>query len=102
MGAGDPDRMRVEVDPPQECGCPRGRDGRRPPWRGAGGQGCAPALQKALEYALDAIAAAEDNGGNVGHRAPLMGKQDALRAASEFGLGRRLVQLSEFGHLGVG
>ena len=72
MGTGDPDCRRVEVDHPQEFGFPRGCYGQRPPWRGAGWQGCDPALQKALEDALDGIAAAEDHRGNVGHRAPLM------------------------------
>jgi hypothetical protein len=92
--------MRVEVDHPQEFGFPRERHGRRPPWRCAGRQGRNPAPQKALEYALDGIAAAEDNRGNVGYRAPLMGKQDNLRAESELGIGRCIVQLAEFGHLG--
>src|SRR5919197_4678728 len=102
MGTADPDRMRVEVDHPQEFGFPRGRHGRRPPWGYAGWQGRNPALQKALEHALDGIAAAEDNRGNVGYRAPLMGKQDNLRTESELGMGRCIVQLSEFGHLGGG
>jgi hypothetical protein len=59
-------------------------------------------LQKALEHALDGIAAAEDHRGNVGHRTPLVGEQDDLRAEAQFGMGRRIVQLSELGHLGVG
>jgi hypothetical protein len=102
MGTGDPDGVRIEVDDPLEFGLPLGRDGWRPPWRGAGWKGCDPPLEKALAYALDGIAAAQNDGGNLGDRAPLMGQKHDVGAESERGFGRRLVQLSEFDDLGVG
>jgi hypothetical protein len=94
--------MRVEVDHPQEFGFPLGGHGRRSPWRGAGWKGREPPLEKALEHTLDGIAAAQDDGRNLGHRVPLMGQKNDVGAESELGFGGRIVQLSEFGHLGVG
>jgi len=102
MGAADIDRRRGEVDPPQEFGLPRWRHGRHPSWRWAGRQGRTPTLPKALAHALDGIAAATNEGRTLGHGAALVGQENALGAEAELGLGRRIVQLSEFGHLGVG
>jgi hypothetical protein len=59
-------------------------------------------LEKALEHALDGIAAAQDDGRNLGDGAPLMGQKNDVGAESELGFGRRIVQLAAFGHLGVG
>ena len=94
--------MRVEVDHAQEFGFPLWGHGRRPPWRCAGRQGREPPLEKAFEHALDGIAAAQDNGRHLGDRAPLMGQKNEVGAEAKLGFGRRIVQLSEFEHLGVG
>ena len=64
--------------------------------------GSDPALEKAVEDTLDGIAAAEDNRGDLDNRTPLMGKQDHLSAEPEFGMGGGLVEVAQFGHLGVG
>jgi len=102
MGTADPDRRRGEGDHPQQCGFPRGRHGRRHAGRFVGRNGRETALEKAREHALDGIAAAEHNGRNLGHGAPLMGEQDPLLAQAEMGLGRCIVPLVECGDLGVG
>jgi hypothetical protein len=70
----DTDRVRVEVDDPQEFGFPRGRHRGRPPWGFAGWNGRHATTEKAVEHTLDGIAAAEDNGRNLGHRTSLMGE----------------------------
>jgi len=93
--------VRIEVDDPQEFGVPLGRYGWRPPWRSAGRKGRDPTLEKALEHTLDGIAAAQDDGCNLGHGAPLMGQEHNVGAESELGMGCRIVQLLEFGYLGV-
>jgi hypothetical protein len=94
--------MRIEVDDPQQFGFPLRRHGRYHARCFARREGGDPTLEKAFEHALDGIAAAEHHGGNLGHRAPLLGQQDYLVAQTELGIGGGIVQLSEFGDLGVG
>ena len=62
------------VDDPQEFGFPRGRHRGRPPGCFAGWNGRYATPEKVVEHTLDGIAAAEDNGRNLGHGTSLMGE----------------------------
>jgi hypothetical protein len=94
--------MWVEVDAPQEFGFPRGRH-RGSYARGfVRWEGSDTTTLKADEDALDGIAAAENNGGDVGHRAPLRGKQEHLRTESQRCIGRYLVEVPQCADLGLG
>ena len=87
IGTGDTDRLWVELDDPQEFGLPLGRH-RGSYARGfVRWEGSDTTTQKAGEDALDGIAAAENNGGNGGHRAPLMGQQVICARSRSFASG---------------
>ena len=102
MGTGATDRMGGAVDAPQAFGFPLGRH------RGSYARGFVrwegrdTTTQKAGEDALAGIAAAENTGGDGGHRAPLMGKQDHLRTEPQLCIGGGLVEVPQFAALGLG